>query len=121
MSVVYQHGRRLSQHLRHKQTTHLRAVVPELAERILAEPGRHALADTESAGHDPAALLAEAAGRRELDTADSVSDVLMWRLRRMADLSADATTMPERTTKAAKGGRAVRPTTNRDDRGRKTR
>jgi len=127
MNVLYQRGRRLSQPLRHKHAAHLRAAVPELAEQILAEPGWHALAvtlaDTESAGHDPAALLAEAAGRRELGTADSISDVLVWRLRRMADLPADATTTPDRAPSAARrsGRLAVSPAPSRDDRPRKIR
>lgn len=89
LAVLYQRGRRPSQPLRQKQAACLRAAVPELAEQILAEPGWPALAatlaDTASTGHDPAALLTEAAGRRELGTADSISDVLVWRLRRMAD------------------------------------
>ncbi|MEV5877996.1 mobilization protein [Streptomyces sp. NPDC052101] len=96
LGVLYQHGRRLSHPLRQRHVAHLRQAVPELAEQILAEPGWYALAatlaDAESAGHDPTALLAEAAGRRELDTAESVSDVLVWRLRRMADLPADVST-----------------------------
>jgi hypothetical protein len=66
--------------------------VPELAEQILSEPGWYALAatitDAEAAGHGPAALLT-AAGRRELNTAQSVSHVLVWRLRRTAGLPAD--------------------------------
>ncbi|XUL89218.1 relaxase/mobilization nuclease domain-containing protein [Streptomyces galilaeus] len=127
MNVLCQRGRRLSQPLRHKHAAHLQAAVPELAEQILAEPGWHALAvtlaDTESAGHDPAALLAEAAGRRELGTADSISDVLVWRLRRMADLPADATTMPDHAPSAARrsGRLAVSPAPSRDDRPRKIR
>ncbi|MEU5390208.1 relaxase/mobilization nuclease domain-containing protein [Streptomyces tibetensis] len=126
LGVLYQRGRRLSQPLRQRQTAHLRQAVPELAEQVLAEPGWPALAatlaDAESAGHDPAALLAEAAGRRELQSADSVSDVLAWRLRRIADLPADATTLPERTTDAATGsGRATRPSPSRDHRPRKAR
>ncbi|MFD5231382.1 relaxase/mobilization nuclease domain-containing protein [Streptomyces qaidamensis] len=126
LGVLYQRGRRLSQPLRQRQTAHLRQAVPELAEQVLAEPGWHALAatlaDAESAGHDPAAHLADAAGRRELQSADSVSDVLAWRLRRIADLPADATTMPERTTDAATGsGRATRPSPSRDHRPRKAR
>ncbi|WP_406469376.1 relaxase/mobilization nuclease domain-containing protein [Streptomyces hirsutus] len=96
LAVLYQRGRRVPRPLRQKQAAHLRQAVPELVERVLAEPGWHALAatlaDAEAAGHDPAALLAEAAGRRELQTAESVSDVLVWRLRRMADLPADAGT-----------------------------
>ncbi|TRO61540.1 relaxase/mobilization nuclease domain-containing protein [Streptomyces sp. IB201691-2A2] len=125
MGVLYQRGRRLSQPLRRQQAARLRAAVPEMAEQILAEPGWHALAatlaDAESTGHDPAALLAEAAGRRELDTADSVSDVLVWRLRRMAGLPGDASAMPDYTTAAATGGRAVRPAPSRDERPAKAR
>ncbi|MEU6349210.1 relaxase/mobilization nuclease domain-containing protein [Streptomyces sp. NPDC047072] len=102
LGVMRERGRRLSQPLLHKQATSLRRAVPELAEQVLAEPGWYALAatlaDVESAGHDPAALLAQAAARRELDTADSISDVLVWRLRRMADLSADASSTPPHTT-----------------------
>jgi hypothetical protein len=119
LGVLYERGRRLSQPLRQKQITHLRTAVPELAEQILAEPGWHALAatlaDAEAAGHDPTALLAEAAGRRELQNADSVSDVLVWRLRRMADLPADATAMPEPLTTATKDG-VVRSSPSRVDR-----
>ncbi|MER5822145.1 relaxase/mobilization nuclease domain-containing protein [Streptomyces mirabilis] len=117
LAVMHQRGRRLSQPLQRKQTAYLRQAVPELAEQILSEPGWCALAatlaDAESAGHDPAALLAEAAERRELDTADSISDVLVWRLRRMADLPADASAMPEHTVTAtaptATRGTAQRP------------
>ncbi|MFG2375194.1 relaxase/mobilization nuclease domain-containing protein [Streptomyces sp. NPDC048504] len=119
LGVLYQRGRRLPQPLRQRQIAHLRQAVPELADQILAEPGWHALAatlaDVESAGHDPAALLAEAAARRELGTAGSISDVLVWRLRRMADLPADATTMPQHTTAAAKSGGTARPSPSRHD------
>ncbi|MCX5052029.1 relaxase/mobilization nuclease domain-containing protein [Streptomyces sp. NBC_00201] len=112
---LYQRGRRLSQPLRQKQAAYLRAAVPELAEQILAEPGWHALAatlaDTESAGHDPAALLAEAAGRRELETAGSVSDVLVWRLRRMADLPGHPTAavVPGTGSRSASSRPATQP------------
>jgi hypothetical protein len=127
IGVLYQRGRRLSQPLRHKQIAYLRQAVPELAEQVLAEAGWYALAatlaDAESAGHDPAALLAEAAERRELDTADSISDVLVWRLRRMADLPADASAMPEpgATAAARTRGRTAQASTRRADRPRKPR
>ncbi|WP_427919033.1 relaxase/mobilization nuclease domain-containing protein [Streptomyces sp. cg40] len=126
LSVLYQRGLRLPQPLRQKQAAHLRAAVPELAEQILVEPGWHALAatltDAETAGHNPARLLAEAAGRRELGTADSISDVLVWRLRRMSDLPADATTMANHLTSAAKAsGLPVSPAPSRDNRPRQTR
>ncbi|MER0483194.1 relaxase/mobilization nuclease domain-containing protein [Streptomyces sp. Edi2] len=93
LGTLYQRGRRLGGPLVQRQTSVLREALPELAEQILAEPGWYALAatlaDAEAAGHDPASLLADAAGRRELGTADSVADVLVWRLRRTADLPAD--------------------------------
>ncbi|MFK0120096.1 relaxase/mobilization nuclease domain-containing protein [Streptomyces sp. NPDC090994] len=93
LGALYQRGRRLGRPLLNRQTQVLREALPALAERVLDEPGWYALAatlaDAEAAGHDPAALLADAAGRRELGTADSVSDVLVWRLRRSADLPAD--------------------------------
>lgn len=89
MAVLHQQGQHLTQPRLQRQTAHLHAAVPELAEQILNEPGWPALAatltDAEAAGHDPATLLAKATRRRELHTADSVSDVLVWRLRRLAD------------------------------------
>ncbi|MFD5765406.1 mobilization protein [Streptomyces sp. NPDC127049] len=98
LAVLHQRGRRLSRPLLQRQTAVLREAVPFLAEQVLAEEGWHALAatlaDVEAAGHDPAALLADAAGRRELGTAESISDVLVWRLRRTADLPADAASLP---------------------------
>ncbi|MFE0642209.1 relaxase/mobilization nuclease domain-containing protein [Streptomyces sp. NPDC058877] len=98
LGVLYQRGRRLNRPLLQRQTVVLREALPALAEQILAEPGWYALAatiaDAEAAGHDPAALLSNAVERRELDTAESVSDVLVWRMRRMADLPADASDLP---------------------------
>jgi len=102
LGVLYQRGRRLSRPVLQRQTALLREALPELAEQILAEPGWYALAATiteaEAAGHDPAALLSDVAARRELGTADSVSDVLVWRMRRTADLPADASQLPETST-----------------------
>ncbi|WP_244419085.1 relaxase/mobilization nuclease domain-containing protein [Streptomyces hygroscopicus] len=93
LGTLHQRGRRLTNPLVQRQTSVLRQALPELAEQILAEPGWYALAatlaDAEAAGHDPASLLADAAERRELGTADSVADVLVWRLRQTADLPAD--------------------------------
>ncbi|MFF3976588.1 mobilization protein [Streptomyces sp. NPDC001828] len=102
LGVLYQRGRRLSRSALVRQTVLLRETLPSLAEQILAEPGWHALAATiaeaEAAGHDPTALLSDTVESRELATADSVSDVLVWRLRRRADLPADATGIPEDPT-----------------------
>ncbi|MFJ2303303.1 relaxase/mobilization nuclease domain-containing protein [Streptomyces sp. NPDC087787] len=92
MAVLRQRGQRLAPRVRQRHAGLLHQVLPELAERIQAEAGWLALAatldDARRAGHDPAALLTEAARRRELDTATSISDVLVWRLRRSAHLPA---------------------------------
>ncbi|WRZ89960.1 relaxase/mobilization nuclease domain-containing protein [Streptomyces sp. NBC_01007] len=92
MTVLCQQGQRLAPRVRQRQADLLQQVLPGLAARVQAEAGWPALAatldDVRRAGHDPAALLAEAARRRELDTATSISDVLVWRLRRGAHLSA---------------------------------
>ncbi|MFJ4184175.1 mobilization protein [Kitasatospora sp. NPDC089509] len=61
------------------------------------------LAEAEKAGHDPKALLEKAVDRRELETARNTTDVLVWRIRRLADLPAN----PEHPhTRAAAGTRA---------------
>lgn len=105
MAVLHRRGQRLTRPRLQRQAAHLRVAVPELAEQILAEPGWPALAatlaDVEAAGQAPAELLAEVTRRRELHTADSVSDVLVWRLRRAADLPADTEHAPTTGTAAA--------------------
>jgi conjugative relaxase-like TrwC/TraI family protein len=60
----------------------------EAAEQDRAGYGRLLAATREAdlAGHDPAALLAETVGLRGLDTAESVPDVLRWRLRNLTEL-----------------------------------
>ncbi|MEU5159620.1 relaxase/mobilization nuclease domain-containing protein [Streptomyces sp. NPDC020875] len=99
LGVLHERGRRLSLAVQRRQAAVVRAALPtELTEQVLGEAAWPALAatlaDAQAAGHDPARLLAEAAGRRELDSAESVSEVLVWRLRRMADLPADTTAIP---------------------------
>ncbi|MFF5573125.1 relaxase/mobilization nuclease domain-containing protein [Streptomyces luteogriseus] len=115
LGVLYQRGRRLSRPMLQRQTALLREALPQLAEQILAEPGWYALAATiaeaEATGHDAAVLLSDVAGRRELGTADSVSDVLVWRMRRTADLPADASHQSETSTAGRQS--ATRGTTTR--------
>lgn len=92
MAVLQQRGQHLALHIQQRQAALVRQALPELAEQVLTEPSWPALAatliDAQNAGHDPAVLLAEATRRRELDTAASISDVLVWRLRRSAHLPA---------------------------------
>ncbi|GGW04201.1 MULTISPECIES: relaxase/mobilization nuclease domain-containing protein [Streptomyces] len=122
LGALYARGRRLSRPVIQRQTALLRDILPSLAEQILAEPGWYALAATiteaEAAGHDPALLLSDAVERRELDTADQVSDVLVWRLRRTADLPADASALPETSTAGARTT-TRRPTTRPSTPGRR--
>ncbi|MEU9609490.1 mobilization protein [Streptomyces sp. NPDC048057] len=93
MALLHQRGARLAPAWQRHHATAVRQALPELADRILTEPGWPALAATlneaQSAGHNPTTLLTEAARRRELESADQIGDVLVWRLRRMADLPAD--------------------------------
>ncbi|MET8826398.1 relaxase/mobilization nuclease domain-containing protein [Streptomyces sp. NPDC004610] len=92
MALLNHRGRHLAPSRQRHHSAAVRRALPELADRILAEPGWPALAatlaDAQAAGHNPAALLGEATRRRELTSATSISDVLVWRLRRTADLPA---------------------------------
>ncbi|MFD4829213.1 relaxase/mobilization nuclease domain-containing protein [Streptomyces uncialis] len=127
LGVLHEQGRRLAPLLQQRQAAVIRAALPtELAEQVLGEAAWPALAATlvaaRAAGHDPAHLLAEAVGRRELDTADSIAEVLVWRLRRMADLPTDTSTQPPVTVPAtATRQPTARPSTNRSDQRRNTR
>ncbi|MGW2657386.1 relaxase/mobilization nuclease domain-containing protein [Streptomyces sp. NPDC001478] len=57
------------------------------------------LAQAERAGHEPKALLQQAIDLRELDTAENVTDVLIWRLRRLAGLPAHPADVPHRSNR----------------------
>ncbi|MEV0988756.1 mobilization protein [Streptomyces sp. NPDC049949] len=99
MGVLAVRGRSLALPVLRRQVLRVREALPSaLAEQVLAEAGWAALAatlaDAEAAEYDATSLLADAAARRELASAESVSDVLVWRLRRAADLPADAQATP---------------------------
>ncbi|RST17411.1 mobilization protein [Streptomyces sp. WAC04770] len=125
MAALHHRGRRLARPQQRKHAAHVRQALPDIAEQILAEPGWHALAATlaevEAIGQSPAELLEKAFRRREVETAESVSDVLVWRLRRMADLPADATTSPETPSTARPASRGTRTPTQRAPRSRTAR
>jgi hypothetical protein len=61
-----------------------------LAERVLTGTNWAALAavleQARGVGKDPAGLLADSAGERELDSAKDPAAVLAWRVRHLADL-----------------------------------
>ncbi|WP_329581969.1 relaxase/mobilization nuclease domain-containing protein [Kitasatospora sp. NBC_01250] len=101
-------GRNLPPPVSDRQAHAVRQTLPtDQSTRILSDGGWDALAATlaeaEAAGHDPTVLLAHAAGRRELATADSPAAVLTWRIRRDANLPTPAPTATpeERRTAAA--------------------
>ncbi|WP_030461719.1 mobilization protein [Kitasatospora sp. NRRL B-11411] len=107
---------------RHEAT--IRAALGEPATRAEHQAGTterfHALAATlaeaEKAGHDPKALLEEAVDRRELESARNTDTVLVWRIRRLADLPAlpSSTGKPKTgttPTKQTPGRTAARPAT----------
>ncbi|MFF8795781.1 relaxase/mobilization nuclease domain-containing protein [Streptomyces globisporus] len=114
MQALRDQGRALPEAQRHAYETTIRAVLPENRTRPGTSTKNDALAATlaqaELAGMDPKALLQEAVAMRELDTAEDVNDVLVWRLRRLAQLPAhpgEATRGPQLDTGRAK------PPTNR--------
>ncbi|KOT38862.1 mobilization protein [Streptomyces caelestis] len=80
----------------HRFEQDLRAALPDHADRVLTDPAWRALTTTlaraETAGHSPRRLLAEAAARRELETAEHPAEVLNWRI----------TVQPNRRAQAAR-------------------
>ncbi len=92
-------GQSLPAPAQHHAAEVIRAVLPTEAARIQAEPNWPALAATlteaRRTGHDPVTLLHRAVDNRELTTADSLTDVLLWRLRHGADLPAAPTYAPQ--------------------------
>ncbi|WP_405812433.1 relaxase/mobilization nuclease domain-containing protein [Streptomyces sp. NBC_01520] len=93
MRVLHDQGRTLPEAQRRTHEATLRAVLPEKVVRAEGMEARTdaliaTLAQAEQAGHDSEALLRQAIDMRELDSADDASDVLVWRLRRIAQLPA---------------------------------
>ncbi|MFJ3908972.1 relaxase/mobilization nuclease domain-containing protein [Streptomyces vinaceus] len=83
-------GRRLPPSTRRRHADTVSSALPSRADQVLADPGWDALAATldevERAGYEPRALLQGVINQRELESADNVTDVLVWRLRRKAKL-----------------------------------
>ncbi|WP_435176095.1 mobilization protein [Actinacidiphila sp. bgisy145] len=100
LTTLRANGQSLSAPAQHHAAEAIRTVLPTEATRIQAEPNWPALAATlaeaAQAGHDPVALLHRAVDNRELATADSLADVLLWRLRHEAGLPAAPTPAPQR-------------------------
>ncbi|MCZ4103046.1 relaxase/mobilization nuclease domain-containing protein [Streptomyces sp. H39-C1] len=101
------HGEQLPPAVRnqHAQAVH-QALPPELAARVLAEPGWNALAATlaqaAAQGQPPVDVLRDAFNAREIATADSASSVLTWRIRRNANLPTASAVVPPTQRKPAR-------------------
>ncbi|WP_371626565.1 relaxase/mobilization nuclease domain-containing protein [Streptomyces sp. NBC_01116] len=110
MRVLHDQGRALPEAQRRTHEATLHAVLPKQGVRADGTPTRTdalvaTLAQAEQKGHDAEALLRQAAAMRELDTAEDVNDVLVWRLRRLAQLPArpgEATRRPQAGTRPTK-------------------
>ncbi|MER6546765.1 mobilization protein [Streptomyces sp. NPDC001250] len=92
MQVLRDQGRALPEAQRRAYETTIHAALPADRTRPGTDTTNDALAATlaqaEQAGYDPKTLLQKAIAMRELDTAEDVNDVLIWRLRRLAQLPA---------------------------------
>ncbi|WP_329348938.1 relaxase/mobilization nuclease domain-containing protein [Streptomyces sp. NBC_01261] len=93
MQTLRDQGRALPEAERRTHETTIHAALTERGLRADSTASKTdalaaTLAEAEQAGHDPKTLLQEAIDLRELDTADDVNDVLVWRLRRLAQLPA---------------------------------
>ncbi|MFI2077671.1 mobilization protein [Streptomyces triculaminicus] len=101
----------------------VRAVLPALADQIVTDqawPALGAMLDKASeAGYEPAVMLAQVAGHRELGTADSVAQVLAWRLqgRMRRDAQAGPASAGNSSMPTANAARGVRPSQRRAQRG----
>ncbi|MER5613923.1 mobilization protein [Streptomyces sp. NPDC002215] len=101
MRALRDQGRALPEAERRTHEATIRAALPQQRRH---EGGTSAktdalaatLAQAEQAGHDPKTLLQQAIDMRELDTAEDVNDVLVWRLRRLAQLPAHPDEAPRR-------------------------
>ncbi|MFD6939716.1 relaxase/mobilization nuclease domain-containing protein [Streptomyces goshikiensis] len=117
LTVIHQRGLHLTLAVQQEQAALVRQALPDLAEQVLAEPGWPALAatltDAQKSGHDPTILLAEATRRRELDTATSISDVLVWRLHRLVGVVGGGPAHPDSASTTRVGSSAAVPGTSR--------
>nr|BEK67509.1 relaxase/mobilization nuclease domain-containing protein [Kitasatospora purpeofusca] len=122
MAAMAARGRSLPSQVRERQDAVIRAKLPDAGAGESGGSDWDALAATlaeaEAAGHDPAALLEKARNRRELDTAESVAAVMVWRVRRIAELSAAPSARPEQpgTRTRAEGPAAPAPAPGRQAR-----
>ncbi|WP_413753120.1 mobilization protein [Streptomyces sp. R-74717] len=111
LAGIRAYGEKLSARTQHNQIAAIRSALPELAGRVQTEASWPALAamldQAQRAGHNPSVLLRRAAAQRELDSADSVSEVLVWRLYRLDLVPAEMPTAARADKRPAKQGRHI--------------
>ncbi|NBE51652.1 relaxase/mobilization nuclease domain-containing protein [Streptomyces boluensis] len=117
MRVLHDQGRALPEAERRTHETTIRAALPEQGPRADSQSTKTdalvaTLAQVEQAGHDPVGLLQQAIDMRELDTAADVNDVLVWRLRRIAQLPAHPGEADRRPQPGARPSRTSANRTN---------
>lgn len=112
-AMLQERGARVAFTLLRRHAANVQEALPDLKKTLVTERSWGALLatliDVERAGHDSRALLAEAASLRELDSADSVSEVLIWRLRNTACLPGAAPATAVRTNRSIARPVAVPP------------
>ena len=83
----YDHALDVATDAHYRQMVH--QILPDLAEEVTSDSAwqavRHALRDADAAGWDVPVLLNRTVRNRELATADSLAQVISWRLRRVLD------------------------------------
>ncbi|WP_053650483.1 mobilization protein [Streptomyces sp. XY431] len=115
MRAMREKGQALPEPERRRHEATIRAALGEPESRTGTDRRYDALAATlaeaEKVGHDPKALLEEASSWRELDTARNTDDVLVWRIRRIADLPS----IPSSSDKPKTGASQERPVAGRSN------
>ncbi|WP_323447804.1 relaxase/mobilization nuclease domain-containing protein [Streptomyces yaizuensis] len=102
LKAMRHHAYRLPKPVRDQHTTTVTTALPEYADQLRQETGWDALIATldqaQAVGHDPTTLLRTVIGQRELDTADNVNDVLIWRIRHTTGLPTAPKPVTDRTS-----------------------
>ncbi|MFJ6791404.1 hypothetical protein [Streptomyces angustmyceticus] len=107
MRALHDQGRALPEAVRRTHEATIRTALPQQGPQADGTPTKtDALVSHprpgRQTGHDPEALSQRAIALRELDTAEDVHDILVWRLRRLAQLPAhpgEATPHPRAGTR----------------------
>lgn len=88
LTALRRTGELLTPRAKERVGQHVRSAMPALADTVLEDPGWDALAAqldrAEGMGEDAEALLRRAVSLRELDSAESMAGVLVWRIRRLS-------------------------------------